>query len=223
MIGRQYFSLELFDFLRQLKRHNNREWFAKNKERYQRVLLEPALAFISDFAPHLARLSPHFVADPRPMRGSLFRIYRDTRFAADKRPYKTHVGMHFSHTIGKDAHAPVFYLHLEPENCFAAAGVWHPDNRALSKIRAAIVREPDRWSEVYRNFELEGDSLTRPPRGFDPTHPFIEDIKRKDFVTSAGLHERQVCGTKFMQVFADACQTMTPLVEFATKALGLKF
>ena len=102
-----FFCPELFDFLRQLKRHNNRDWFAKNKQRYEEAVRDPALMFISSFGPHLRKLSPHFVADPRPTRGSLFRIYRDTRFSADKHPYKTHVGIHFSHASGKDAHAPV--------------------------------------------------------------------------------------------------------------------
>lgn len=69
--------------------------------------------------------------------------------------------MHFSHSSGKDAHAPVFYLHLEPENCFAAAGVWHPDNRALTRIRTAIVDQPEQWAKVRRKLELDGDSLTR--------------------------------------------------------------
>jgi uncharacterized protein (TIGR02453 family) len=218
-----FFRPELFEFLRQLGRHNNREWFAKNKARYHEAVLEPALLFIRSFAPHLAKLSPFFVADPRPTRGSLFRIYRDTRFSPDKRPFKTHVGMHFSHSSGKDAHAPVFYLHLEPENCFAAAGVWHPDNRALTRVRTAIVDQPEQWAKVRRKMELEGDSLTRPPRGFNPKHPLIEDIKRKDFVASIGFTERQACGPAFMRAFAAACRTMMPLVEFTTKALGLKF
>jgi uncharacterized protein (TIGR02453 family) len=143
-----FFCPELFQFLRQLKRHNNREWFAKNKARYQQLVLEPALLFIGGFAPYLNKLSPHFVADPRPTRGSLFRIYRDTRFSLDKHPFKTHVGIHFSHASGKDAHAPVFYLHLEPDNCFTAAGVWHPDNRVLTKIRTAIVNQPEQWSRA---------------------------------------------------------------------------
>jgi len=218
-----FFSPELFVFLRQLKRHNNREWFEKNKTRYQQLAVEPAMRFISEFAPHLEKLSVHFVADPRPTRGSLFRIYRDTRFAADKRPYKTHIGIHFSHGSGKDAHAPLFYLHLEPEQCFAASGVWHPDNAALTRIRSAIAAQPQQWAEVRRRLELEGESLTRPPRGFDPSHPFIEDIKRKDFVASAGLTEQQVCGSKLMQEFTASCRTMLPLVKFTTRALGLKF
>ena len=116
----------------------------------------------------------------------------------------------------------MFYLHLEPDNCFAAAGVWHPDNSALTKIRTAIVAEPEQWAKVNRKLELEGDSLKRPPRGFDPNHRFIEDIKRKDFVASVGLTEAQVCGPRLMGDFVTACRTMLPLVEFATRALGLE-
>jgi uncharacterized protein (TIGR02453 family) len=170
-----FFQPDLFEFLRQLKRQNNREWFAKNKARYQQSVVEPAMQFISNFAPHLAKLSLHFVADARPTRGSLFRIYRDTRFSADKLPFKTHIGIHFSHESGKDAHAPVFYLHLEPEGCFAAAGVWHPDSRALTRIRTAIVSQPAQWKKATGKLELEGESLTRAPKGFDPNHPLVED------------------------------------------------
>jgi uncharacterized protein (TIGR02453 family) len=216
-----FFRPDLFKFLQELKRHNNRDWFAKKKQRYEDAVRDPALLFIENFGPHLHKLSPHFVADARPTRGSLFRIYRDTRFSPDKRPFKTHVGIRFSHASGKDAHAPVFYLHLEPDNCFAAAGVWHPDSSALTKIRTAIVAEPERWAKARRKLELEGDSLTRPPRGFDPNHRFIEDIKRKDFVASVGLTEEQVCGPKFILDFAAACGTMLLLVVFTTKALGL--
>jgi uncharacterized protein (TIGR02453 family) len=217
-----FFRPELFDFLRQLKRHNNRNWFTKNKARYLEVVQDPALLFVSSFGPYLHRLSPHFVADPRPTSGSLFRIYRDTRFSPDKRPFKTHVGIHFSHATGKDAHAPVFYLHLEPENCFAAAGVWRPDSSALTKIRMAIVAEPEPWAKARRKLELEGDSLVRPPRGFDPHHRFIDDIKRKDFVASVMLTEAQVCGPSFMRDFAAACRAMLSLVTFTTRALGLE-
>jgi uncharacterized protein (TIGR02453 family) len=218
-----FFTPELFVFLRQLKRHNNREWFARNKVRYQQSAQDPALRFISGFAPKLAELSQHFIADARPSRGSLFRIYRDTRFSSDKLPFKTHVGIHFSHEKGKDAHAPVFYLHLEPDNCFAAAGVWHPDATALTKMRTAIVANSAEWKNVRKKVELDGDKLSRPPRGFNPNHEFIEDLKFKDFVASVALSENQICGTKCMRDFAAACRKMVPLVEFTTKALGLKY
>ena len=90
-----FFRLELFDFLRQLKRHNNRDWFAKNKRRYEEAVQGPALLFIGSFGPHLQKLCPHFVADPRPTRGSLFRIYRDTRCSprtsAPSRPMSAYI------------------------------------------------------------------------------------------------------------------------------------
>src|ERR1035437_2431614 len=216
-----FFRPELFGFLRQLKRHNSRDWFARNKQRYEEVVRDPALVFIASFGPHLDKLSPHFVADPRPTRGSLFRIYRDTRFSPDKRPFKTYVGIHFSHASGKDAHAPVFYLHLEPDNCFAAAGVWHPDNRALTRIRSAIVAHPEQWKKATRKLELEGETLMRPPKGFPPEHPFIDDLKRKDFIASVVLTDKQICSSKLMLDFTSACKTMLPLVEFTTMALGL--
>jgi uncharacterized protein (TIGR02453 family) len=218
-----FFNPEVFVFLRQLKRHNDREWFAKNKARYQTSIVEPALSFISGFAPYLGRISPHFVADARPTRGSLFRIYRDTRFSPDGPPFKTHVGVHFSHVSGKDAHAPVFYLHLEPDGCFVAAGIWHPDNRALTKVRTAIARDTAQWAKVRKKLTLEGDRLSRPPRGFDAGHPFIDDLKMKDFVTSVPLSEEQICSDRLMRDFVAACREMSPLVEFTTKALGLKF
>jgi len=175
------------------------------------------------FRVSLGRISPHFVAVARPTRGSLFRIYRDTRFSPDGPPFKTHVGIHFSHASGKDAHAPVFYLHLEPDNCFVAAGIWHPDNRALTRVRTAIARDTEQWAKIRKKLTLEGDRLSRPPRGFDCSHPFIDDLKMKDFVTSVPLSEEQVCSAILMRDFASACRKMSPLVEFTTKALGLKY
>jgi uncharacterized protein (TIGR02453 family) len=218
-----YFTPELFVFLKQLKRNNDRDWFAKNKPRYEECVQRPALAFITEFAPHLYDISPHFVADARPTRGSLFRIYRDTRFSSDKRPFKTHIGIRFLHSKGKDIHAPIFYLHLEPSRCFAAAGIWHPDNPALTKIRTSIVNRPNEWKKVRGKLSLEGDKLKNPPRGFDPEHPFIEDLKMKDFVASMELEENQVCSARFLRDYVAACRKMAPLAEFTTRAVGLNY
>ena len=146
-----------------------------------------------------------------------------TRFSPDRRPFKTHVGIHFSHASGKDAHAPFFYLHLEPDSCFVAAGIWQPDNRALTRVRTAIAHDMEQWAKVRKKLILEGDKLSRPPRGFDASHPFIDDLKLKDFVTSVPLSEEQICSAKLMRDFVSACRKMSPLVVFTTKALGLKF
>jgi uncharacterized protein (TIGR02453 family) len=133
------------------------------------------------------------------------------------------LGIHSHHASGKDAHAPLFYLHLEPDNCFTAAGIWHPDNRALTRVRSAIVREPEQWTAIRKKLELAGDGLARSSRGFDPSHRFIDDLRMKDYVTSITFTEEQVCGQKFLCDFAAACRKMSPLVEFTTKALGLKY
>ena len=135
------FEPSLFKYLRDLKNNNERPWFKANKARYEEELRGPMLRFIEDFAPHLEKISVHFLADARPVGGSLFRIYRDTRFAKDKTPYKTHAGAHFRHVRAKDVHAPGFYLHMEPGNVFMGAGIWHPDNPTLGKIREAIVAD----------------------------------------------------------------------------------
>ena len=219
-----HFSPELFHFLTQLKRNNRRDWFLRNKPRYEALVKEPCLRFIADFAQPLYGISPYLTADPRPQGGSLLRIYRDIRFSHDKRPYKTNAGMHFSHSgARKDIHVPGYYLHLAPDGCFAAAGSWHPDTRSLLRIRQAIVRQPEVWAKARRGLELEGDKLTRPPRGYDCNHRFIEDLKFKDFIVSVEFSQKQVCRRQFMADFTAACRKMSPLVEFLARAQGLKF
>src|SRR5215207_454210 len=129
------FGRELFGFLAELKDHNDRDWFAANKGRYEADLLEPALAFIEDFEPHLQAISPHLRADARRVGGSMFRIYRDTRFSKDKSPYKTMAGIYFRHERSKEVRAPGFYLHLAPREVFAGGGIWHPDTKTARSAR----------------------------------------------------------------------------------------
>src|ERR1700754_5124398 len=144
------FDPEFFQFLADLQDHNDREWFAANKQRYETEVLEPALAFIEDFGYRLAEISPHMRADPRRVGGSLFRIYRDTRFAKDKTPYKTHTGMHFRHAAAKDVHAPGYYLHLEPDHVYGGGGIWRPDTATAHRIREAIAAKPKQWRTATR-------------------------------------------------------------------------
>ena len=165
------FDAKLLKFLKDLAANNNREWFQENKARYEADVLQPAQAFIRAFAPVLAKLSPLFVADDRRVGGSLMRIYRDTRFSKDKTPYKTNVGIHFRHEIGKDVHAPGFYLHLACDECFLGAGMWMPATKVLTKIRNEIVDDPAKWKRVRdgkrfcQHFELAGERLKTAPRG----------------------------------------------------------
>jgi uncharacterized protein (TIGR02453 family) len=223
------FTADLFRFLEDLRKHNDRTWFAKNKERYLDVVQEPALEFVRSFGPYLRKISPHFIADDRPSGGSLFRIYRDVRFSKDKSPYKTHMGLDFRHRAGKDVHAPSFYLHLQPGEVFAAAGVWHPAPEALRTIRDAIVTKPERWKraaygkEFLSRYHLSGDALKRAPAGFPPDHPLIEDLKRKDHVCVVMLDERMVTSKDFLPTYADLCKRAGAYVAFLCEALGVPF
>lgn len=224
-----YFSNALFTFLRDLKANNDREWFKANKKRYETALKDPALSFIADFGPHLHKLSPHFVAEPKPVGGSLFRIHRDTRFAKDKSPYKTTAGIHFRHESAKDAHAPGFYLHLAPGDCFVGMGLWRPEPAIAGKIRHAIVDQPKLWKSATTgnafkaSFSLAGESLKRPPRGFDGDHPFIDDLKRKDFMATAKLSQKQVVSSSFMKDLAKALKPGAPFVKFLCGAVGVPY
>ena len=219
----------LFDFLRELGANNERPWFEANKARYRAEVQGPMLDFIQAFAAPLAEISPHFRADPRANGGSLFRIYRDTRFSKDKTPYKTNVGAHFRHEAGKDAHAPGFYLHLEPGMCFAGCGVWHPDSTALTRIRDHIVARPEEWTRITTGaefcgtFRLAGEALKRPPRGYDPDHPLIEDLKRKDFVAIADFPEEDALRPDFLDRFEGIARSGAAFTSYLCKAVGVPF
>ena len=229
MTGTQPLTPALFAFLRELKANNERLWFEENKERYKSDVRDPVLDFIGAFAQPLSEISPHFVADPRASGGSLFRIYRDVRFSKDKTPYKTNVGAHFRHSAGKDAHAPGFYLHLEPQTCFAGCGIWRPDSRTLGKIRDAIVDRPEEWRAVTSKkdfcttFEMMGESLKRPPRGYDPNHPLIEDLKRKDFIAITSFPEEDASRPDFIDQFAEIARKGSEFVKFLSQAVGVPY
>jgi uncharacterized protein (TIGR02453 family) len=217
-------SPDAFAFLAELRRHNNREWFNENKDRYLAEVRDPMLGLIAALAPGLAGISRHIAVDPRPSGGSLMRIYRDTRFSRDKTPYKTNVAVHFGLQAPRDFETPGYYLHLEPRWVFMGAGLWHPGADALRAVREAIVKDPRGWRHARRvGLSHDEASLTRPPRGFDADHPLIEDLKRLSFTTGAEFSERQACSPDFPARFVTACRRATPLMRFLAKALGLAF
>jgi uncharacterized protein (TIGR02453 family) len=218
-----HFTPRLFKFLRDLERHNERAWFQANKGRYIAEVQQPMLRFIADFAVPLRKLAPAFEADPRPVGGSMFRIYRDTRFARDKSPYKTHAAAHFRHRqTSADVHGPGFYFHLEPGGCFIGGGLWLPEAPLLKKVRDAIAADVGGWRKLRRGVgAIEGEALTRPPQGYDPEHPFIDDLKRKSFFASVAFGDGEVTGAGFLDRCAEACRSVRPLMKFLTEAADL--
>ncbi len=226
-MSQRHFTPAVFRFLRDLARNNDRDWFQANRERYLDEARDPALRFITDFGAHLARISPHFRADPRPSGGSLFRIYRDIRFSRDKSPYKTHLGIHFRHEAGKSAHAPGFYLHLEPRACFMGVGIWRPDTATLVRLRRLVADDPDAWRAMTTDprfatkFSITGERLKRPPRGFPADHPLVEVLKLKDFTALTPLTQRSITSAGFVEDFAELCQAGMGLNRFICRALDL--
>lgn len=212
------FSPKLFRFLNDLRANNNRDWFKTHKHRYEDELLEPAQIFIQMMQPRLAKISKQLVASERRVGGSLMRIYRDVRFSKNKQPYKTNVGIQFRHVAGKDVHAPGYYLHIDPDEVFLGAGIWRPPSDALKAVRTRIDEDARGWKRVRdgarfrKHWSLGGESLKRPPRGFDESHPLIEDLKRKDHIAVCRLPRSVVTRAGFVEDvasrFADAAGFM---------------
>lgn len=224
-----YFSKATFRFLRDLKANNNRAWFHENKPRYEEVLRQPFLQLIADLQAPLAKISSHFVADPRAQGGSMFRIHRDTRFASDKTPYKTWSGARLFHERARQVDAPSFYMHFAQGDCFVGGGKWHPQPDSIKRIREFIVNNPAAWKKATRSksfashFTLGGDTLTRLPRGFDPDHELIDDIKRKDFVASERFADSIAISSELRPLLIDRFKRIAPMVDYLCASLDLEF
>jgi len=223
------FPRDFFAFFAELAANNEREWFNSNKTRYYESVVNPIAEFIVCMAARLEAISAHYVADPRPHGGSMFRIYRDTRFSRDKTPYKTHAGVQFRHEAGKDAHAPGFYVHLDRHGLFFGGGIWLPPGPQLGRIRDAIVDNAHSWSQIVDTPSVrqaggvKGDSLKRPPRGFDPDHPHIEDLKKKSFYVMTEAPAEDALESTFLEQVDRAFRRAAPLNRFICDALGLAF
>jgi len=229
MVGFEGFPRSCIPYLKQLAKNNRRPWFNDNKHRYESAVREPALAFIESMAPELKKLSPHFRASAKKIGGSLMRVYRDTRFARDKTPYKTNIGIHFRHELAKDVHAPGFYVHIEPGNCFIGAGIWKPDSKILTKIREFISDNPHAWRKTTRrasfnrDFQFMGAVLKRAPRGIDPDHPLIDDLKRKDFIVRVGFDDAKIKDAAFVQYVARYFRKANSFMSYLCMAVDANY
>lgn len=223
------FGKETLRFLEELETNNERAWFEANKARYEQDVLDVALHFIAAMQVPLGKLAPHFTAVPTRVGGSLMRIYRDTRFAADKSPYKTNIGIQFRHEQAKDVHSPGYYVHIHPREVFVGVGMWRPDAESLRSIRERIVAKPEEWRRAVsgagfrRRFDLEGERLARPPRGFDANHPLIDDIRRKSFIAVCDFEVEDCLRPTFLRRVTDTFRAGEPLMRFLCKSVGVSF
>ena len=223
------FNDSTIGFLEELAANNDRDWFKENKPRYEELVLDVALRFIQSMQKPLAEFAPHFVALPTRVGGSLMRVYRDTRFSKNKLPYKTNIGIQFRHEQAKDVHSPGYYVHIEPDNVFLGAGMWMPESDPLRAIRERIATRTADWRQVRsqpafkRHFKLGGQSLTRPPRGFDKEHECIDDIKRKSFIAVKEMDVAACLNPRFQQKVETSFKAATPFMQFLCKAVGVPF
>jgi uncharacterized protein (TIGR02453 family) len=218
-------------FLRQLRRHNTREWFESNRERYHRLVRDPLRAFIEEFDVLLATELPEVMGDPR---RSAFRIHRDVRFSKDKAPYKTHASCWFYHRdagkgVGQEAHGGAgLYVHLEPGASMVAAGIWMPPKPALDRIREALLDDHEPFEAILtaRPFRRRYGALSteamlvRHPRGTDPDHPAARWLKYKSFTVHRMLDDAAITDPRLVQRLAPDVTALRPLVRWLNAALG---
>ena len=212
------------NFLKELEKNNNRDWFQANKRSFEAAqdnvtaLAGYLIGEIGKFDPAVAGLDP---------KGCIFRIYRDIRFSKDKSPYKTNLGAYIS-PGGRKSMQPGYYIHIQPGQCFIAAGKHMPDAAELLKIRTAINTNPNEFLGIVerRSFRerfgvLHGNRLSRPPKGFSEDSPVIEYLKLKSFtVYSDYKNNKLITSADFPKQVVKDFKAMFPLVYYLRRVLA---
>jgi uncharacterized protein (TIGR02453 family) len=209
-----------FEFLRELREHNNREWFNAHKPRYQ-----AELAQVAELAEQLlARMSLHDELEPMTAKQSLFRIYRDVRFSKDKSPYKTH----FSGQMKRATkwRRGGYYFHFEPGGSFAGGGFWAPNAADLKRIREELaadarpLRELIAAPEFRETFgQLEGEQLKTAPQGYSADHPDIDLLRYKQFLLTRAFTDQEVTAPGFLDQLVESFRRMIPFFDYMSEVL----
>jgi len=211
------FSAAGMEFLRELKENNDREWFTPRKAIYERELRLPMIELVRAIHGEMLSFAPQYVGEPAKC---VFRVYRDTRFAKDKTPYRTHIAAVFFRN-GLVKQGPGYYFVVSPEGVYVEGGIYDPEPNALLAVRQLIAGEFDEFRKTFEPAkigklvgEIHGASITRPPKGFDPEHPAIEHLKRKSHHFIARLEPELATTPKLLPELVKRFRAMTPLVEF---------
>jgi uncharacterized protein (TIGR02453 family) len=217
------FPKEGVQFLRSLKRHNNREWFLQHKGIYDQSLKEPMSDLVAALADDFQEFAPEMVASPKM---SVYRIHRDTRFSKDKSPYKTHVAAVFPRSgLGKHEGAG-FYLHVSPSEVLVGGGIYMPQPEDVSAVRRHIAEEWSTFLEIIgrRAFcrlfgSVEGERLSRVPRGFAADHPAAEYLKHKQWLISRTFPAEMATTTSFYRTVVETFRAGVPLIRFLNEPI----
>jgi uncharacterized protein (TIGR02453 family) len=213
----------MVSFFKSLKRNNRREWFQPRKHLFDQHVKAPMIELITALNSDFAKFAPEYVTDPKK---AVFRIYRDTRFAADKTPYKTHIAASFARRGGERLAAGGFYFSVSHDQIEVAGGIYHPEPETMLMVRNHIAEHHSELRRVLADRkvrrvlgELQGDALTRAPKGFDPAHPAIGMIKMKDWILDTALDPSLATTPKLYREIADRFRAMAPLIEFLNRPL----
>jgi len=212
-----------FTFFRGLRRNNDPAWFKPRKAVYEAEVLAPFRALVAAVGAALGDAGIPLAGDP--LR-SIFRIYRDVRFSPDKRLYKTHAGAVLTRSGGK-RDPGLLYLHLEPGESMVGAGFWHPEPLLLTRLRRAILGDPDRFVEIADALMAAGcpvssdETLTRPPRGFETAKgtPVADYVCWKSFTAHAALTDREMQSPAVVDRIVDFARLALPLLEWGWSAI----
>jgi uncharacterized protein (TIGR02453 family) len=217
------FPPEMVQFLRALKRNNRREWFQPRKHLYEQQVKEPMLELVTALNRDFMKFAAHFVTEPKK---AVFRIYRDTRFSADKTPYKTHVAASFWRRGSDYTGAGGFYFSVSHDQIEVAGGIWHPSPETMLLVRTHIAASYPEMRRILANKksrklvgDLQGDELTRAPKGFDPQHPALDLIKKKDWILDTSLNSALATTPKLYREILDRFRAIAPLIEYLNRPL----
>ena len=223
------FSPDAIQFLADLAEHNDRGWFQPRKAEYERLLKVPLEALVAAVGERLSGRGIPLVADPA---RAPFRIYRDTRFSADKSPYKTNVGASFPWADGSAPDAPIHrhgiggYFHLEPGEIFIGGGMWRPDTARLGAFRRAVASDPAAaaaaleepgFVAMFGGIGTLGDRLRRVPPGYPADHPQADWLRLKDVVFGRRLSDADAHSPQLPEIVADAFAAAVPVFRYLAR------
>ena len=217
------FTAASLAFLRALARNNRREWFAPRKAQHEELVRAPMIALIERLAEAFAGFAPDLVASPRV---SMYRIYRDTRFSADKSPLKTNVSAVFPHRLLPKHEGAGCYLEVAPKHVWVGGGMYMPSTSQLHLVREHIAEHYPRFRRIVsaRSFRkavgaLEGDKLQRAPRGFPADHPAAEFLKHRQFLAFLEQPAEFAISPGFYRGVVGVFKAIAPLVAFLNEPL----
>jgi uncharacterized protein (TIGR02453 family) len=217
------FPKEGLQFLRDLKKNNDRDWFQSRKAVYEECVQRPMTELVLALGEDFERFAPSYLTDPKK---AIYRIYRDTRFSNDKTPYKTHIAASFNHKALAKHAAAGFYFHLSPAEILMGGGVYMPGPGELLAIRRHISADPAAYDKLTkaRSFksyfgEVTGEKLSRPPKGFAADDPAVETLKQKQFLAGANLDPELALTPKLLPELRKRFEALTPFIEHLNQPL----